>query len=123
MRTLRPLLGGAAVATLVLAAGLTAPPVSDASSHHKDEKTADQAATVLSPDFVIGVRASASKPQVRVDVDNVRGRLVETLYDRGAAVGTHNVAWDTARLASGTYLYRLRVGGEVVATRQATVVR
>ncbi|MDT0630232.1 DUF4331 family protein [Rubrivirga sp. S365] len=60
---------------------------------------------------------------VRLDVYDVRGRLVETVYDRPTAVGTHTVDWNAGRLASGTYLYRLQIGGETVATRQATVVR
>ena len=65
----------------------------------------------------------ARAADVRLDVYDVRGRLVETLVDRREAPGTHGVTWDTSRLAAGTYLYRLRVDGKVVATRQATVVR
>ena len=60
---------------------------------------------------------------VRLDVYDVRGRLVETVYDRQTTAGTHSVDWNAGRLASGTYLYRLQIGGETVATRQATVVR
>ena len=60
---------------------------------------------------------------VRLDVYDVRGRLVETVYDRQTTAGTHSVDWNAGRLASGTYLYRLSIGGETVATRQATVVR
>ena len=60
---------------------------------------------------------------VRLDVYDVRGRLVETVYDRPTTAGTHSVDWNAGRLASGTYLYRLQIGGETVATRQATVVR
>ncbi|MEM0962645.1 MAG: DUF4331 family protein [Bacteroidota bacterium] len=60
---------------------------------------------------------------VRLDVYDVRGRLVQTIADRRFQAGTHDVAWDGSRLASGTYLYRLMVDGELVATRQATIVR
>ena len=59
----------------------------------------------------------------RLDVYDVQGRRVQTLYNQEASVGTHDVTWDTSSLASGTYLYRLQVGGKIVATRQATVVR
>ena len=60
---------------------------------------------------------------VRLDVYDVRGRLVDTVYDRPTAAGTHSVDWNAGQLASGTYLYRLQIGNETVATRQATVVR
>ncbi|NNF57633.1 MAG: DUF4331 family protein [Rhodothermaceae bacterium] len=60
---------------------------------------------------------------VRLDVYDVRGRRIQTLVDAERPAGTHEVTWDGSRLASGTYLYRLSVGGDVVSTRQATVVR
>ena len=70
------------------------------------------------------IRFHMSAPaDVRLEVYDVRGRRVQTLYNEEAPVGTHSVDWDTSDLAAGTYLYRLRVGGEVVGTKQATVVR
>ncbi len=60
---------------------------------------------------------------VRLDVYDVRGRLVETLASDEFAAGTHDVPWNTSSLASGTYLYRLTVDGQLVATKRATVVR
>ncbi len=60
---------------------------------------------------------------VRVDVYDVQGRRVQTLADRASSPGTHDLPWDTSSLAAGTYLYRLMVDGEMVATKRATVVR
>ena len=60
---------------------------------------------------------------VRLDVYDVRGRLVQTLADDRYTAGTHELPWDTSELASGTYLYRLTVDGEQVASKRATVVR
>ncbi|WP_420455838.1 DUF4331 family protein [Rubrivirga sp.] len=60
---------------------------------------------------------------VRLDVYDVQGRRVQTLADRDFQPGTHNLRWDTSSLAAGTYLYRLMVDGELVATKRATVVR
>lgn len=65
----------------------------------------------------------AREGRVRLDVYDVRGRLVQTLVDADQQPGTYRATWDASRLASGTYLYRLQVDGEVVSTRQATVVR
>ena len=60
---------------------------------------------------------------VRLDVYDVRGRLVQTLANDQFTPGTHDVPWNTNDLAAGTYLYRLMVDGELVATKRATVVR
>ncbi|PAP75503.1 DUF4331 family protein [Rubrivirga marina] len=60
---------------------------------------------------------------VRVDVYDVQGRRVQTLTDRRYQPGAHDVDWDASGLATGTYLYRLMVDGELVATKRATVVR
>ena len=60
---------------------------------------------------------------VRLAVYDVRGRLVDTLEDRDRTVGTYEVEWDASRVAAGTYVYRLSVGDDVVATRRATVIR
>ncbi len=60
---------------------------------------------------------------VRLEVYDVRGRLVQTLANDRFAPGTHDVSWDTQALAAGTYLYRLMVDGELAATKRATVVR
>ena len=60
---------------------------------------------------------------VRVDVYDVQGRRVQTLTDRRYQSGEHDVDWDASSLATGTYLYRLMVDGELVATKRATVVR
>ena len=60
---------------------------------------------------------------VRIDVYDVQGRRVQTLTDQAYQPGQHNVDWNASRLASGTYLYRLMVDGELVGTKRATVVR
>ena len=60
---------------------------------------------------------------VRVDVIDIRGRLVQTLANSEFAPGEHSLNWDTSGLAAGTYVYRLSVDGETAATRRATVVR
>ncbi len=60
---------------------------------------------------------------VRLDVYDVQGRLVGTLVDEGQEPGVFEAEWDASGLASGTYLYRLQVDGNVVSTRRATLVR
>ena len=65
----------------------------------------------------------ANGGRVQLNVFDVRGRLIQTLVDEERPAGTHEVNWDAARLASGTYLYRLQVNDRVVSTRQATLIK
>ncbi len=47
---------------------------------------------------------------VKINVYNSLGQLVETLVDGEMQSGNHEVKFDASRLASGIYLYQLRVG-------------
>ncbi len=70
------------------------------------------------------VRFQLARPgAVRIDVYDVQGRRVQTIADRQFQPGAHDLPWDASSLAAGTYLYRLMVDGELVATKRATVVR
>lgn len=64
---------------------------------------------------------------VRLDVYDVRGRLVRSLVAGTRAAGTYTEAWDGADrggapVPSGMYLCRLQVGPDVV-TRKVSIVR
>ena len=64
---------------------------------------------------------------VRLDIYDIRGRLVRVLEDGARAAGPHTVAWDGCDAAgqpapSGTYLCRLRAG-EQGATGKLMLVR
>jgi hypothetical protein len=68
--------------------------------------------------FEIGRDGSDSGPQhVSLEVFNVLGQRVTTLIDDDMPPGSYSVEWDATtnsgqRVATGLYLYRLRVGGE-----------
>ena len=64
---------------------------------------------------------------VELTVHDLRGRLVRTLSSGGMTAGAHEVRFDGngddgRRLASGTYIYRLKAGGELL-TRRLTMVK
>ena len=64
---------------------------------------------------------------VELTVTDVTGRRVATLVDRLLGPGRHEVGWsgvglDGRRTPAGVYVYRLSLGGELVATRRWTVV-
>ncbi len=48
---------------------------------------------------------------VRLEIYNLKGQLVEVLVDGFRSQGSHMATWNTRNHASGTYMYRLRVGG------------
>jgi hypothetical protein len=64
---------------------------------------------------------------VKLDVHDVRGRLVRTLVDGPVEAGRRAVVWegrdsDGRRVASGVYFYRLRVGS-FVETRRMVLLK
>ncbi|MBD3169226.1 MAG: T9SS type A sorting domain-containing protein [candidate division Zixibacteria bacterium] len=54
---------------------------------------------------------------VRIDVYNVRGQLVETLVDGVKSGGYHQLRWDASQFSSGLYFYKLTAGGKVSTGR------
>ena len=60
---------------------------------------------------------------VRLEVFDVQGRKVQTLVDAATPAGTHTADWNARDLAAGTYMVRLTVDGNVIATKRATVAR
>jgi hypothetical protein len=60
---------------------------------------------------------------VRLAVYDALGREVAVLAEGQRAAGEHAVELDGRGLPAGTYLYRLEVDGEVVATRRMTRAR
>jgi hypothetical protein len=62
----------------------------------------------------------------RLDVYDLRGRLVTTLLDKELGTGTHSLDWDGtdaagAPVASGVYLYRLSSGGSSVSRKMVLI--
>lgn len=69
----------------------------------------------------------AEATRVRVDVHDVRGRLVRTLVDENRPSGPHAVMWDGtdrtgSSVASGTYFLRL-AAGDRVETRKVALLK
>jgi len=64
---------------------------------------------------------------VRLDIFDIRGRLVRTLVDADRDAGTYHVLWDGTdaggrHLASGVYLYRIHAG-QFVQTRKMVLLK
>jgi len=54
---------------------------------------------------------------VRLDVYNVMGQRVATLVNGQKPAGYHTITFDASGLASGTYLYRLQSGNQVITKK------
>jgi hypothetical protein len=68
-------------------------------------------------DFSIGTADNGASQRVRLDVFNILGQQVTTLMDGVYPAGDHQIVWDATdksgrRVATGIYLYRLKVGDE-----------
>ncbi|MEZ4388129.1 MAG: S8 family serine peptidase [Candidatus Krumholzibacteriia bacterium] len=55
--------------------------------------------------------ALPTESRVRLQIFDVRGRLVQMLADGTMPAGRHEVQWDARRAASGVYFYRLDANG------------
>ncbi len=64
----------------------------------------------------------AQPARVQVKLFDLLGRKVATLVDRHQTPNTYTVTFDTARLASGTYVYTL-TAGSFSQSRQLTVIK
>jgi len=102
----------------------------------------DLAAVDLAPAMIAGIESVSPNPfnpatvvrwsvaadtQVHLSVVDLRGRLVQRLFDGPATAGVHETHWrgvdDTARpVGAGVYLLRLEAGGQVTS-RPMSLVR
>jgi len=68
---------------------------------------------------------SFSLPQateVKLDVFNLLGQNVTTIYEGTLEAGTHSFSWDGPSVASGVYLYRL-TAGDFVTTKKMILLK
>lgn len=68
-------------------------------------------------EFAVGAGGENGMPRVKLEVFNILGQRVSILKDELMAPGNYLIEWDAtdsrgSRVATGVYLYRLRVDGE-----------
>lgn len=51
--------------------------------------------------------------QVRIQLFNLRGQKIKTLYSGKEGAGVHRLSFNAAGLASGVYIYRITAGSFV----------
>jgi photosystem II stability/assembly factor-like uncharacterized protein len=65
----------------------------------------------------------SERTRVTLKLYDIAGREVSTVVDGIEGVGLHFAEFDASHLASGVYLYRLRVGGRAVDVKKALLMR
>ncbi|MFC1572445.1 LamG-like jellyroll fold domain-containing protein [Candidatus Eisenbacteria bacterium] len=70
----------------------------------------------------------AEPAMTRLEILDTEGRVVRVLIDGAATAGEHKASWDGRSdrgnaLSSGTYFYRLLVGGKPIGAEKAVVLR
>jgi len=66
--------------------------------------------------------AIPTKSQVRIDIYDLRGRLMETLVNQVKEPGNYQVAWDASKYPSGVYLYKIQAG-TYTETRKCLLIK
>jgi hypothetical protein len=57
-----------------------------------------------------------------LDVYSISGQHVITLLDKKQSAGIHHTIFNAEQLASGIYIYRIKVG-ELIKTRKMIIVK
>jgi len=78
--------------------------------------------------FSFNVPQSLDGERVTLDIYNIKGQLVKTIYNGIAKQGDYNLTWTGndergAESASGLYLYRLKIGKENSQTKKMLLLR
>jgi hypothetical protein len=74
----------------------------------------------FNPTTIIPISVSETQ-NIKLEVYDVSGRLVETLYDGILGMGTHRFAFHANRLSSGLYIYRLTSSDNVVTKKMVLI--
>jgi hypothetical protein len=95
--------GDAAAAIQGISKIVVKPPLPEQFSLHQNTPNPFNPATEIEFDLPV-------ESQVRLNVYNLSGQLVEKLVDQICSAGVHRVQWKGVDLPSGVYLYRLEAG-------------
>jgi len=60
---------------------------------------------------------------VKIQIFNIKGRLVITLVDNYKTPGSYSVNWNPNSLSSGQYFYQIVVDGQPVSTKKAIFLK
>ena len=71
---------------------------------------------------VTTIRYSIDKTSdININVYNIAGQLVETLYSGNKSAGEYSITWDASHLSSGVYFYKLVSGSNVITKKMMLI--
>ncbi|MCK4338786.1 MAG: T9SS type A sorting domain-containing protein [Candidatus Cloacimonetes bacterium] len=98
-------------------------------SHSADDHISDISTTKLNQNYPNPFSSTTSisyylpkSDNMKLQIYNARGQLVETLVDNYETVGNHSIIWDVKNLSSGIYFYKLEIGNTSI-TKKMLLVR
>ena len=59
----------------------------------------------------------SNEGSVSIMAYNVMGQMVGTLHEGNMSAGNHTIAWDASSLASGMYIIKAEVAGNIVSKK------
>ena len=48
--------------------------------------------------------------EVKIEIYNISGKLIKTLYKGYKEAGNHEITWDATKYSAGVYFYKVRAG-------------
>lgn len=75
----------------------------------------------FSDEAIVGFSIPAAN-DVRIEVLNMDGRVVQVLVDKHFTEGAHEIIWSSGSLPPGTYMYRM-TAGETMLLRKGIILR
>lgn len=75
----------------------------------------------FNPTTTISFYLNQSAP-VRLQIFDIHGRFIQTLIERKISAGEHSIQYNAGSLSSGTYIYRLQIGG-TIKTKKMTLIK
>ena len=75
----------------------------------------------FNPTTTISFYLNQSAP-VRLQIFDIHGRFIQTLIERKISAGEHSIQYNARSLSSGTYIYRLQIGG-TIKTKKMTLIK
>ncbi|MDA3839236.1 MAG: choice-of-anchor J domain-containing protein [Candidatus Delongbacteria bacterium] len=77
----------------------------------------------FNPNTTINFSVPQNNSQIKLVVYNVKGELINTLFDGVKNIGHHSVNFDASDLNSGVYYYSLEVNGVKESTKKMVLIK
>jgi flagellar hook assembly protein FlgD len=60
---------------------------------------------------------------IQIDIYNILGHLVESIFQGETQSGEHSISWDGSKFSSGYYLVTLRINDHLASSQGITILK